>query len=164
LLRSSEPCGDAEGRSAIVAEQATERIVVRAVPERCYSVVTDFEHYPRWASDIKSVQVLDRDEEGRATSVAFRAAAFGRSTSYTLAYDYASAPEKLSWVQTAGDITTRLDGTYVFVAVGEDETEVVYHLVAELRVPIPGFVKRRAEGRIMGTALRNLRDRVESGG
>ena len=50
----------------------------------------------------------------------------------------------------------------MFEPVGEDETEVVYHLVAELRVPIPGFVKRRAEGRIMGTALRNLRDRVES--
>ena len=134
---------------------------MRAGPERCYSVVTDFERYPEWASDIKSVQVLERDSSGRATSVAFRAAAFGRSTSYTLAYDYAGAPAKLSWVQSSGDITTRLDGTYVFEPVGEDETEVVYHLVAELRVPIPGFVKRRAEGRIMGTALRNLRDRVE---
>ena len=136
---------------------------MRAVPERCYSVVTDFERYPEWASDIKSVHVLDRDDQGRATSVGFRAAAFGRSTSYTLAYDYASAPGKLSWVQTSGDITTRLDGAYVFEPVGEEETEVVYHLVAELRVPIPGFVKRRAEGRIMGTALRNLRARVESG-
>jgi hypothetical protein len=34
--------------------------------------------------------------------------------------------------------------------------------VAELRVPIPGFIKRRAEARIMTTALRNLKARVES--
>ena len=27
----------------------------------------------------------------------FRAAAFGRSTSYTLAYDYAEAPHVLAW-------------------------------------------------------------------
>ena len=33
---------------------------------------------------------------------------------------------------------------------------------AELVVPLPGFVKRRAEGRIMQTALRDLKARVEA--
>ena len=46
--------------------------------------------------------------------VTFRAAAFGRSTSYTLAYDYSEAPGVLAWVQTEGDITSKLDGRYVF--------------------------------------------------
>jgi hypothetical protein len=35
-------------------------------------------------------------------------------------------------------------------------------LEAELKVPIPGFIKRRAEGRIMHTALRQLKARVEA--
>ena len=35
-------------------------------------------------------------------------------------------------------------------------------LTAELVVPLPGFVKRRAETRIMQTALRDLKARVEA--
>ena len=46
--------------------------------------------------------------------VTLRAAAFGRSTSITLAYDYSEAPRALSWKLTQGDITTKLDGSYVF--------------------------------------------------
>ena len=75
-------------------------------------MLTAFEHYPEWAADIKAVAVDERDEDGRATLVTFRAAAFGRSTSYTLKYDYAKAPDELSWVQVNGDITRRLDGSY----------------------------------------------------
>jgi uncharacterized protein YndB with AHSA1/START domain len=145
-----------------VAELATERMIMRASPERCYEVVTDFEHYVEWAADIKQIEVVEREADGRPAAVAFRAAAFGRSTSYTLAYDYTAAPHELTWVQTKGDLTSRLDGAYVFEPTGDGDTEVVYRLVVELKVPIPGFVKRRAEGRIMHTALKNLKARVES--
>ena len=58
-----------------------------------------------------------------------------------------------------GDLTTVLDGSYAFSLAG-DETEITYHLEAELRVPIPGFVKTRAQGRIQATALRELKSRV----
>lgn len=144
-------------------EQATERMTVKATAEHCFAVAIDFDRYPQWAADIKSVTVEERDGQGRGTLVNFRAAAFGRSTSYTLRYDYRDAPRTLAWVQDSGDITSRLDGEYVFESVGDgDETEVTYHLVVELKIPIPGFVKRRAEGRIMGTALRELKARVES--
>ncbi len=145
-----------------MAEQATERMIVAGPPGRCYEVVAEFDRYPEWASDIKEVTVLERDAEDRPTLVAFRAAAFGRSTSYTLSYDYSKAPSELSWVQTKGDLTNRLDGTYVFESAGDGETEVSYHLDVELRVPLPGFVKRRAEGRIIHTALKDLKARVET--
>ena len=134
---------------------------MEAPPERCYEVVLDFERYPEWVADIKHVEVLARDADGRGTKVAFRAAAMGRSTSYTLAYDYAAAPREVSWVLEKGDITRRLDGTYVFEP-SEGGTEVTYHLAVELVVPLPGFIKSRAEGRIISNALRELKSRVES--
>ncbi len=145
-----------------MAEVATERITVLAAAERCFGVAADIERYPEWAADIKEVIVDARDGEGRPTMVSFRAAAFGRSTSYTLAYDYSGAPRTLSWHQTRGDITTRLDGSYLFDPIDESTTEVTYHLEVELRVPIPGFIKMRAQARIMTTALRELKARVES--
>jgi ribosome-associated toxin RatA of RatAB toxin-antitoxin module len=144
-----------------VEEQVTERMIIRGTPEHCYEILTAFEAYPEWAADIKSVTVDERDEQGRAARVTFRAAAFGRSTSYTLCYDYRAAPAELSWTQVAGDLTRRLDGSYELVSSGDGATEITYHLVVDLKVPLPGFVKRRAEGRIMGTALRELKSRVE---
>jgi hypothetical protein len=136
-------------------------MIIRGSPEDCYRALTAFERYPEWAADIKSVSVDQRDEEGRASQVTFRAAAFGRSTSYTLLYDYGSAPSELSWIQLQGDLTRRLDGSYQLIPSGDDGTEILYHLVVDLKVPLPGFVKRRAEGRIMGTALRELKAWVE---
>jgi ribosome-associated toxin RatA of RatAB toxin-antitoxin module len=152
----------AEQRSSRNLDQATERIHMSSSPERCFAVAADIERYPEWAADIKQVTVHERDDEGRPSLVSFRAAAFGRSTNYTLAYDYSDAPRVLAWRLTKGDITTKLDGSYAFEAAGDGETEVLYHLEVELRVPIPGFIKMRAQSRIMSTALRELRARVES--
>jgi ribosome-associated toxin RatA of RatAB toxin-antitoxin module len=146
----------------IVADQATEHMSVSASPERCFSVVADIERYPEWAADIKEIVVDERDAEGRPVLVTFRAAAFGRSTSYTLRYDFSEAPHILSWKLTKGDITSKLDGSYVFEPSEGSGTEVTYHLEAELRVPIPGFIKMRAQSRIMSTAMRELKARVES--
>jgi ribosome-associated toxin RatA of RatAB toxin-antitoxin module len=143
-----------------VEEQVAERMMIRATPEHCFDILADFERYPEWSPDIKSVTVLERDAKGRGTRVAIRAGAFGRSTSLTLAYDYHNAPKELSWIQVDGDLTRRYDGSYTFDAVG-DETEVTYTLTVELKVPLPGFIKRRAEGRLVGGALRELKARAE---
>ena len=145
-----------------MAEQATEHMSVSASPERCFAVVGDIERYPEWAGDIKEVTVHERDADDRPLLVTFRAAAFGRSTSYTLSYDYDGAPRVLAWKLTKGDITTKLDGSYVFDGLDGGGTDITYHLEVELRVPIPGFIKMRAQSRIMSTALRNLKARVES--
>ncbi len=145
-------------------EQVVEQVIIRSSPAHCFEVLTSFETYPQWAADIKSVHVDDRDADGNAVRVTFRAAAFGRSTSYTLLYDYSEAPAELSWIQVEGDMTRRLDGSYQLTATGDDGTEIAYRLTVDLKVPLPGFVKRRAEGRIMGAALRELKARVEGGG
>lgn len=145
-----------------MADQATEHMVVKASPERCYAVSADIASYPQWAADIKSVVIEARDDQDRPTEVSFRAAAFGRSTNYTLRYDYSEAPSALSWVQTQGDITGKLDGSYVFAPTDDGGTEVTYKLEVEMKVPLPGFIKMRAQSRIMTIALRDLKARVES--
>jgi uncharacterized protein YndB with AHSA1/START domain len=145
-----------------MADHATERTIIDAPPEQVWEVAVDFERYPDWARDIKAVSVESRDSEGRGIDVRFRAAAMGRSTSYTLRYDYREAPYVLSWVLARGDITRKLDGSYVFEPTVDGGTAVTYHLTAELIVPLPGFIKRRAESKIINTALRELKQHVEA--
>jgi ribosome-associated toxin RatA of RatAB toxin-antitoxin module len=145
-----------------MAERATEQITIDATPAQLLEVLLDFERYPDWAADIKDVEVLERDDEGRGTLVAYRAAAMGQSARYTLAYDFSDLPNSMSWKLVEGSIMRVLDGSYTFES-DDAGTLVTYHLEVDLIVPIPGFVKRRAEGKIMGTALRELKKWVESG-
>lgn len=143
-----------------MVDSGSESVVVLASPEKCYAVTTDFEKYPQWAHDIKEVTVLTRDENDRPTVVEFRASALGRSTHYTLEYDYALAPGKLSWHMSDGDIMRAILGSYTFEPV-DNGTRISYDLSVELVVPIPGFVKRRAEMRILST-LKELKSLIES--
>src|SRR5207248_5683418 len=144
-----------------MAERATEQIVIDATPEELLRVLLNFERYPDWAGDIKDVQVLERDDEGRGTLVAYRAAAMGQSARYTLAYDYSDIPNSMSWKLTEGSIMRVLDGSYTFHARSAG-TLATSLLVVDVAVSLPGFAKRRAEGKIMGTALRELKKHVES--
>jgi len=146
-----------------MVDQTTESTVIAASPDACYAAAIDFERYPDWATDVKMARILSRDEVGRAVDVEFRAAAMGRSTTYTLRYFYGANPLRIAWRLQAGDITRRLDGEYEFLPVASDanSTEVVYHLAVDLSVPLPGFVKRRAEARIVRTAMNDLTCFVE---
>ncbi len=144
-----------------MAESASQTTTIAAAPERVWAIAIDFERYPEWAKDIKNVIVRERDEQGRATEVEYRASALGRSTHYTLGYDYSQAPAVLNWRMLRGDIMRTIDGTYNFTSLADGGTEVRYDLAIELVVPLPGFVKRRAEVRILNT-VRELKVRAEA--
>lgn len=143
-------------------DQALEQVRVSATPQACFDVIVDYERYPEWALDVKRAEVLERDELGRGVQVAFDAAAMGLSAHYVLAYDYSQSPSRLGWTLKSGDVVRRLDGEYRFnVVSGSSDTEVTYQLAIELAVSLPGFLKRRAEGKIVSTALDELKRRCE---
>ena len=143
-----------------MAEHANERIRIDASLDDCLAVVLDFESYPSWARDLKQVTIQERDEAGRGRLVEFRAAAMGQSFKYVLEYNYTEMPDSFSWVLNSGEKLRQLDGTYRFEPEG-DATRVHYDLVVDLSIPLPGLIKRRAAGMIMGTALRELKKAVE---
>ena len=100
-----------------MADQATQQMVIGASPERTWEVLTDFDDYPTWAH---------RPEVGRGRRPATTRAAPSRwpsgprpwaaAPATRLRYDYSQAPEVLAWQLVEGDITRKLDGTYVLAA------------------------------------------------
>ncbi|MFZ9393283.1 MAG: SRPBCC family protein [Ilumatobacteraceae bacterium] len=143
-----------------MSDRAAQTTLINAPLAKAYAVALDFERYPEWAKDVKEAIVRGRDDQGRATLVEFRASALGRSTRYTLSYDYSDAPNRLSWHLVDGDIMRAIDGAYSFVEV-DGGTQVFYEIEIELVIPLPGFVKRRAEQRILDT-VKELKARAES--
>lgn len=143
-----------------MVESGTESVDVLADLEKCFASAVDFERYPEWAHDVKQATVISRDDQNRPLVVEYRASALGRSTHYTLVYDYSHAPARLEWHMSDGDIMRSIAGSYTF-APTTNGTKITYDLAVELVVPLPGFVKRRAETRILST-LKELKTRIES--
>lgn len=146
------------------SEHAVVSTSVCATPEQCAAVVSDLGSYPEWAQGVTGVEILGFDDQGRPSRAEFKAEAMGRTTRYALDYDYADVPHSVRWALVDGDLTRRIDGSYTFEPDRNDPTftEVTYELAIDLVVPLPGFVKRRAETKIMEAALKEFRRRVES--
>lgn len=146
-----------------MADEARESIHIDASPERCYAVAIDFHRYPEWATDVKRVEVLDRDGYGRGSRVRYEISALGKTIGYVLDYDYADAPGGFAWTLVKADYLTRLDGAYRFDA-DSGGTRVGYVLTVDVTLPLPGFMKRAAAGMIVDNAMRQLKAYVEAGG
>lgn len=150
-----------------MADRASERTIIRATPEHIFDVIADYDRYPQWATHVKEVEIVRSDDDGRSGLVSYRAAAMGRSASYVLEYFYGTNPLRVSWRLAEGDLVRRLDGRYVLTPLEADaagpRTEVIYELEVELSMPLPGFVRRRAETSILHTALDDLRTWIEEG-
>jgi ribosome-associated toxin RatA of RatAB toxin-antitoxin module len=144
-----------------VADRASSSITVHAAPAAVMAVIADFEAYPEWTSQVKTVEVLSRDDAGRADTVRFVIDAGIVKDEYTLAYDW-STPDQLSWHLVTGQMQKAQDGTYALTVAGE-ATEVRYDLTVDLAIPMIGLFKRKAERTIIDTALKGLKARVEQG-
>ena len=143
-----------------MAERVKDTIDVEASAEEIFDIATDFEAYPDWNANIKEVEVRERDDEGRATKVWMKVDAKVKTVTYTLAYDYSSAPESFSWSLVEGDVK-ELSGSYAFDEF-DDVTEVTYETAIDPGFPIPGILKRQGERQIVKGALEDLKKRVES--
>lgn len=144
-----------------MADRTEGTIEIEGTPEEIMAVIADFEAYPEWAEGIRAAEVRARDGLGRGTEVAFEFAAMGFTARYTLVYEYADDDAGVSWTTTEASGAVRaVEGEYALEALNGD-TEVTYRLTVEPAVPLPGFVKRRADRQAIATGLGGLKRRVE---
>jgi len=145
-----------------MADRTTASIAVAAPRADVMAVIADFAAYPEWAAAVRSAEVVDRDQGGRARLVRFRLDAGVIKDSYVLAYDW-DGDHGVRWdLAEPGSVITALSGGYR-LAEAEAGTKVTYDLAVDVRIPMPGMLKRRAEKTIIDTALKGLRDRAEAG-
>ncbi|GAB3154387.1 SRPBCC family protein [Microbispora hainanensis] len=125
------------------------------------AVIADFPAYPEWAGQVKKAEVLETGADGRATRVRFVLDAGVISDDYVLGYDW-DEDAGVTWrMVEAGKMLSGLTGSYRLAENGGG-TEVTYDLAVDLKVPMIGMIKRKAEKVIVDTALKGLKRRVEN--
>jgi len=143
-----------------MAARTTSRIVIAAPRPAVMAVIADFAAYPQWASGVRAAEVLEQ-EDGRASRVRFTLDAGPVKDTYVLGYDW-DGDAAVRWhLAEAGSVVSAMDGGYLLADTGGD-TETTYELSVDVRIPMPGLLKRRAEKTIIDTALKGLKNRVES--
>jgi len=144
-----------------MADRTTASIAVAAPRADVMAVIADFAAYPEWASAVRSAEVIGRDGGGRASQVRFVLDAGVIKDSYVLSYDW-NGDLAVRWdLAEPGSVITALSGGYL-LADADAGTTVTYDLAVDVRIPMPGMLKRRAEKTIIETALKGLRDRAEA--
>jgi len=125
------------------------------------AVIADFAAYPQWASAVRSAEVLGEHGAGRASQVRFTLDAGVVKDTYVLGYDW-DGDSAVHWhLAEPGSVISGMDGGYLLADHG-GQTEATYELAVDVRIPMPGLLKRRAEKTIIDTALNGLKNRVES--
>ena len=145
-----------------MAEHTSSSITIEAAPADVMGVISDFARYPEWTGEVKEAEVLKTDAEGRAEQVRLVMDAGAIKDDQTLAYTW-SGPHEVSWTLVKSQMLRSLDGSYVLTPAGADTTEVTYRLTVDVKIPMLGMIKRKAEKVIIDRALAGLKTRVESG-
>jgi polyketide cyclase/dehydrase/lipid transport protein len=146
-----------------MADRTRSSAVINAPRAAVMAVIADFPAYPEWAGAVRSADVTEPGQDGRARQVRFVLDAGVIRDSYELVYDWTD-DTRVSW-QLAKQTTvlSELTGSYLLTDL-DTATEVTYELTVGVRIPMIGMLKRRAEKLIIDTALRGLKKRVEHSG
>ncbi|BBC37173.1 Cyclase [Streptomyces graminofaciens] len=145
-----------------MAEFTSSSITIEAAAADVMGVISDFARYPDWTGEVKQAEVLQTDGQGRAEQVRLVMDAGAIKDDQVLAYTW-SGEHEVSWSLVKSQMLRSLDGTYLLKPVGDTVTEVTYQLTVDVKIPMLGMIKRKAEKVIIDRALAGLKKRVESG-
>ena len=149
-----------------MAIQGSASTEIDAPIDEVFAVAADVEGSPRWQPDIKQVDVLERDAEGRQVLVRTQTDAKVRTLSSDLRFTY-DAPRGLRWTQVDGDLKA-VDGSWTFEDLGDGRTRATYEMTVDLgrmlgmviRGPLVGVLR----GQLVESMPEKLKGFVEGGG
>ncbi|WP_374969418.1 SRPBCC family protein [Terrabacter sp. BE26] len=150
-----------------MADRTESSIVIDAPPGEVLDVIADFDAYPEWAGEVKDVKVLAEEGDGWADQVQFTLDAGAIKDTYVLDYEWDVVEDGtgvVSWSLVSGQVLKAMNGSYTLAGDGGagGGTKVTYRLAVDVKIPMIGLLKRRAEKVIVDTALKELKKRVEA--
>lgn len=150
-----------------MAESVSESVKINASPEQVMAVIANLEDYPSWSDGFTGVEIVSTHDDGGPRDVAFTIATPIGKDSYEISYVWVGN-DSVSWTlnndetgKPKSSMMKKLVGSYTLVPDG-DGTKVTYELEIDPKIPMMGFMKKKAAATIVDQALNGLKKRVES--
>jgi ribosome-associated toxin RatA of RatAB toxin-antitoxin module len=144
-----------------MAEHTRSSTTIGATPAEVMAVIADFAAYPQWTGEVKESEVVSEFPDGRAEQVRFLLDAGAIRDEHTLEYTW-EGDRKVSWTLVKSQMLRSLDGVYALDPAAGGGTQVTYQLAVDVKIPMLGMIKRKAEKVVIDRALAGLKKRVES--
>jgi ribosome-associated toxin RatA of RatAB toxin-antitoxin module len=151
-----------------MADKVSDSVTINASPAEVMAVIADLEDYPNWSDGFTGVEIITTHDAGEPKDVALSIATPVGKDTYEIAYVW-TGNEAVTWTlnsDAAGkpksSMMKKLHGTYRLTADG-DATLVTYELEIDPKIPMLGFMKKKAASTIVDQALNGLKKRVEKG-
>ena len=139
-------------------------VEIDAPIERCFEIAANIEAAPEWQGSLQDVEVLERDDDKRATLVETKSDAKVKSVRALLRFSYAE-PTRIEWVQEKGE-TKSLRGWWDFEDLGGSRTRATYALEADpgrmLGMLLRGPAEAAVRDFLLGGAADGLKRQAES--
>lgn len=143
-------------------ERSEFSVLIPAPPPQVVAVLADLESYPRWAEEVKAVDVLSTEGDGWADRVEFDLDTGVIRDHYVLDYDWQIAHDgtgQVTWDVVQSRALRRLHGSYTLSG-APSGTLLTYRLTLQPKVPMLGVLRRKLEQLVIDAALTGVRDRV----
>ena len=139
----------------MAAATATETF--ECTPEQFFAVITDFDKYPEFLSEVKSCRVLKT--EGSRKLVEFEVSVV-KSFKYRLWMDEAPN-QRLSWSLESGDLFKTSEGSWTLETRGGD-VKATYAVDATFKMLVPGMVTKALVNVNLPGMMKAYRERVKA--
>jgi ribosome-associated toxin RatA of RatAB toxin-antitoxin module len=146
--------------------EGSRSIEIAAPAERCFAIAADIDHLPEWHGAMTQVEVLERDDEGRATVTDSEMDATVTRVRMRLRFSY-DEPHGLRWTRESGDLRS-LEGSWRFEERGKGLTLATYSLeigvgrrLALLVRTVRGPARDRVEALLVDRPVEGLKGRAE---
>lgn len=149
--------------------EGSRSIEIAAPAERCFAIAADIDHLPEWHGAMTQVEVLERDDAGRATVTDSEMDATVTRVRMRLRFSY-EEPDGLRWTRESGDLRS-LEGSWRFEAREDGLTLATYSLeigvgrrLALLVRTVRGPARARVESLLVDRPVDGLKARAEGSG
>ena len=140
-----------------MAVTASRDVFIEATPTEVMDVLFDLESLPDWSPVHDTVQILERDDQGRPSRSREVVKILGFGEEQVLRYTI--HPDGFSWTLESATQQRTQEGRYTLTPVG-DSTRVRFDFAVDLVMPVPGFFVKQGAKVIVDTATKGLRRRV----
>ena len=144
-----------------MAEKTAQTIHIEADPNTVMDVIADIGSYPDWVSEYKETEVLEADADGNPKVARLVLDTSVLKDTLVLSYEWPKDRNSVQWSLVSSSLLRSMDGVYRLASKGSG-TDVTYELTVDIAIPMIGLLKRKAERRLIDTALKDLKKRVEA--
>ncbi|MFY0577942.1 type II toxin-antitoxin system RatA family toxin [Cystobacter fuscus] len=137
---------------------ASRSIVINAPPEKLFDVITQYEKYPEFLSEVKKIRVLERKEN--SVKIQYEVDVI-KTIRYTILVTE-DRPKRMSWTFVEGEVMKDNKGSWVLEPDGEGRTKATYTVELALGPLVPKAIVNSLTESSLPKMLDSFKRRAEA--